>query len=201
MMHLPAVLDNDSVYFRNNISELDSLIKFIEECDQDSSTHGYITPWTKLNNYTMYKTFERNDEGLSTRMLQKCLYIYNSFNSGLSFCKEHYSNFAMRNTGNLEELTIFKSLTSSDYNREQKFDVNYDENTISVYLMLNTELTSTPFCVDKQRNIYINPEPGSAIMIKNIVEHAEGMNTVGPLYYVKSKFVLKDQKTSITDLL
>ncbi len=201
MMHLPSILDNDSIYFRNNISEVDNLIKFIEECDQDSSTYGYITQWQKLNDYTMYKTFTRNTETMSNRMLQKCLYIYNSFNSGLSFCKEHYSNYSMRNTGPLEELTIFKSLTRTQHPREQEFNVLNDEDTISAYLVLNTEISSSPFCIDRSRNVYINPEPCSAIMIKNTVQHAEGMNITQPLYYVKCKFPLLETKTSVTDLL
>ena len=201
MMHLPSILDNDSIYFRNNISEVDNLIKFIEECDQDSSTHGYISQWEKLNDFTLYKTFHKNPDGISNRMLQKCLYIYNSFNSGLSFCKEHYSNYSMRETGDIEDLTIFKSLTKKEYPREQEFNNLNNENVISTYLVLNTELSSSPFCINKSRNVYINPEPCSAIMIKNTVEHSEGMNAVEPLYYVKCKFSLLEPKTSVTNLL
>jgi hypothetical protein len=201
MMHLPAILDNDALYFQNNISEKELLIKFIEECESDSSTHGYISPWKKLNDYTMYKTFEKNTEMMSNRMLQKCLYIYNSFNAGLSFCKEHYSNYVMRNTSQIKELTLFKSLPTLEFNREQAFQTSHDENSVSVYLMINTELMGSPFCLDKDKSIYINPEPGTAIMVKDTVLHAEGMNQVEPLYYIKCKFDLQEQKTSITNLL
>ena len=201
MMHLPAILDNDTLYFQNNISERERLIEFIEECESDPSTHSYISPWQKLNDFTMYKTFDKNTDMISERMLQKCLYIYNSFNSGLSLCKEHYSNYVMRNTSSIKELTLFKSLPTLEFSREQVVNTVYDEDSVSVYLMLNTELMGSPFCLDKDKAIYINPEPGTALMIRDVVSHSEGMNQVEPLYYIKCKFDLQDKKTSITNLL
>jgi hypothetical protein len=201
MMHLPAILDNDALYFQNNISEKEKLIQFIEECESEESTYGYISPWTTFNEFTLYKTFDKNAVIMSERMLQKCLYIYNSFNSGLSFCKEHYSNYVMRNTSDIQELTLFKSLPLSEFSREQIFSNVYDEDSVTVYLMLNTEITSSPFCLDRSKGIYINPEPGTALMIKDIVDHAEGINKETPLYYIKCKFTLKEKKTSKTDLL
>ena len=201
MMHLPAILDSDCLYFKNNLTESDTLLKFIEECDADESTHGYISPWTVFNEFTVYKTFDKNTSMMSERMLQKCLYIYNSFKSGLSFCKEHYSNYIMRETGDLEEITLFKSLPTSEFSREQIFENKYDKNSVSVYLLINTELSSSAFCLDKAKGIYINPEPGTALMIRDIVEHSQGMNKIEPLYYIKCKFTLKEEKTSKTNLL
>jgi hypothetical protein len=70
MMHLPAILDSDCLYFQNNLTESDTLLRFIEECDLDESTHGYISPWTTFNEFTVYKTFNKNstssaDDGLT----------------------------------------------------------------------------------------------------------------------------------------
>jgi hypothetical protein len=107
----------------------------------------------------------------------------------------------MRETSDLEDITLFKSLPTSEFGREQVFKDNYDEDSASVYLLINTELSSFPFCLDRDKSIYINPEPGTALIIRDIVNHSEGMNKVEPLYYIKCKFTLKEEKTSKTNLL
>lgn len=201
MMYLPSILDDNCVYFRNTISEPQKLIKFIEECENDLSTHKYITGWSSLTDYVLFKKFLLEDNEISERTKQKLLYIYNSFQAGINYCKEHYSNFSMKETSKLKPLYLFKSQPLSKINWDQEYSIPSAPTSISVYLMLNTEPSGKAFCVNKEKSIYIYPEPCSIIMIPDILSHSEGINSDNELYYLKTKFELGAEKLQCSNLL
>lgn len=201
MMYLPSILDDKCVYFRNTISEPEKLISFIEECENDPSTHRYITAWKEMTSSVLFKKFLLEDEGISVRNKQKLLYIYNSFNAGIKYCKEHYSNFAKKETSDLKPIYLFKSKPLSEVDRNQEHSIPSNPESISVYLMMNTEAGGKAFCVNKERSIYIYPEPWSIVMIPDNLSHSEGINENNSLYYVKTKFELGAERLQCSNLL
>jgi hypothetical protein len=201
MMYLPNILDDKCVYFRNTISEPHKLIEFIEECENDKSTHKYISNWASLSNGVEFKKFLLEDGEMSERMKQKVLYIYNSFQAGINYCKEHYSNFAMKDTTSTKPLYLFKSKPLSSVQRDQEYSIPSGPESVSVYLMMNTEAEGRAFCVNKERSIYIYPEPWSIIMIPDNLSHSEGINANNDLYYLKTKFELGPEKLQCSNLL
>jgi hypothetical protein len=78
MMYLPTVMGDKTVYFRNVLSEPNKLIEFINECEEDASTHNFISPWQKITDSVEVKKFLNYEDGISKRNIQKLLYIYNS---------------------------------------------------------------------------------------------------------------------------
>ncbi len=201
MMYLPNILDDRCVYFRNTISEPEKLIQFIEECEQDLSTHKYLSAWSSMSDSVMFKKFLLEDKDISVRTKQKLLYIYNSFHAGINYCKEHYSNFAKQETSELKPIYLFKSKPLKDFDREQEYSVPSNSESISVYLMMNTEAEGKAFCVNKERAIYIYPEPWSIVMIPDNLSHSEGINANNELYYLKTKFELGAEKLQCSNLL
>lgn len=201
MMYLPSILDDKCVYFRNTISEPYKLIEFIEECESDETTHKYLSSWSSMTDEVMFKKFLLQDNEMSERMKQKVLYIYNSFQAGINYCKEHYSNFARQETTATKPLYLFKSKPISDTEREQEYTLPSKPDSISVYLMMNTEAEGKAFCVNKERSIYIYPEPWSIIMIPDNLSHSEGINANNDLYYLKTKFELGAEKLQCSNLL
>ncbi len=201
MMYLPHILDDKCVYFRNTISEPQKLIEFIEECNMDATTHKYISEWSNMTEDVLFKKFLLEDGEMSERMKQKVLYIYNSFQAGINYCKEHYSNFAMKETTSTKPLYLFKTKPLSVKDRGQEYSIPSNSESISVYLMMNTEPEGKAFCVNKERSVYIYPEPWSIIMIPDNLSHSEGINNNKDLYYLKTKFELGPEKLQCSNLL
>jgi hypothetical protein len=186
------------VYFKNILSEPNKLIEFINECEEDASTHNFISPWQTATDKVQVKKFLNNEEGISKRNIQKLLYIYNSFYRGILFCKEHYLNFAMRESTDILDLSLIK--VSPSENIENIFNEE-DQDVVNFYILINPEDDGIPMCVNKKYNIYINPEPNTAIMIPGNVEHYMCGNKKTDLYYVKGKFNLNGDRLAVVDLL
>jgi hypothetical protein len=201
MMYLPNVLGDSCVYFRNTISEPQKLIEFIEECEKDQSTHKYLTSWSEMTDSIMFKKFLLEESDISKRNKQKLLYIYNSFKAGIDYCKEHYSNFAKQETSDIKPLYLFKSKPLSEGERDQEYSLPDSSQSISVYLMMNTEAEGKAFCLNKEKSIYIYPEPWSIVMVPDNLSHSEGINANSELYYLKTKFELGAEKLQCSNLL
>jgi hypothetical protein len=198
MMYLPTIMGDRTVYFKNVLSEPDKLIEFINECDLDESTHNFISKWKSVTEKIQTKEFIKNEDGISKRNIQKLIYIYNSFYRVILFCKEHYLNFAMKESTDLFDLSLIKISASENFENIFKEE---DEDTINFYILINPEEDGIPMCVNKKHNIYINPEPNTAIMIPGNIEHYICVNKKNDLYYIKGKFNLNGDRLVKTNIL
>lgn len=200
-MYLPHILDNNTIYFKNTISEPQTLISLIEELDSIKETESFISKWQEINNNISFKKFLKDDKKMTNKQKQKCLYVYNSFYSGINYCKEIYSNTVKKETTKIKPIYLFKSKPLIESIYTQEYSVISSPNTISVYMLLNTEHSGSAFCVDKERSIYIYPEPYTVIMIPDNTVHSEGINQEKSLYFLKTSFELGKERLQCSNLL
>ena len=104
----------------------------------------------------------------------------------------------MRESTDILDLSLIK--VSPSENIENIFNEE-DQDVVNFYILINPEDDGIPMCVNKKYNIYINPEPNTAIMIPGNVEHYMCGNKKTDLYYVKGKFNLNGDRLAVVDLL
>jgi hypothetical protein len=104
----------------------------------------------------------------------------------------------MKESTDLLDLSLIKMSPSE--NIENIFNEE-DENVINFYILINPEGDGVPMCVNKNYNIYINPEPNTAIMIPGNIEHYICNNKKTDLYYVKGKFNLNGDRLTKVNIL
>ena len=197
------VAEGDKVSSGDILAEIETDKATMEFEAVDEGTIGKILIPEGTENVTVNTAIAilLEDGEMSERMKQKVLYIYNSFQAGINYCKEHYSNFAMKDTTSTKPLYLFKSKPLSSVQRDQEYSIPSGPESVSVYLMMNTEADGRAFCVNKERSIYIYPEPWSIIMIPDNLSHSEGINANNDLYYLKTKFELGPEKLQCSNLL
>ena len=192
MMYLNTVLATNSLYFINSINEPDSLIDFIEKADSVEELFPIVSKWESAGNNIFKKdvsleTFTIPNE----KVYQRSLYIKNSFFANIDFCKNLYSDSTGLDCGPITELNIYKKNPGS---YEYNFKNDKVENLVNVYVILNSDPDSIPFCVDKGMEIYIRPEHASILMIPDELDSQIGENTSTDTYYAKASFIAMPKK-------
>lgn len=196
-MYLPTFMGDRVIYFKNILSEPEKIITLIENFNDDKEVYGYLSEWQKQNDNVYIKEFLKKENDINIKKIQKLDYIYNSFYRGILFAREHYLNAAMREADQIEDIKIVKCLPTEE---NSEIFIESDSENIFFYIIINSELESHPACINKQNNIYIVPEPNTALMIPGDIKHSIGNNKKEPLYYVTGKFKLTTERKNRIEL-
>jgi hypothetical protein len=191
-MYAHVSIAKDSMYFINSINEPIYLIDFIEKSDLQNESFSVISKWESLGNKFFKKNVYIGDKVISNeKVYQKVLYIKNSFLSNINFCKDLYSEATGLDCGPVIDLSIYKKNPGDNSISFKKDKV---ENLINVYVVLNPDPDSIPFCIDKHNDIYIRPESASILMIPDDLEHQVWQNVTSNTYYAKASFLALPKK-------
>jgi hypothetical protein len=192
MMFLPYPIYEECMYFKNVLSEKDKLVDLIEELNLDKYSTEKISQWQRLTNDIMFKKIKSLNFKDSQDVDKKNRYLINSFKYAFLFCMNEYKKIYNQVISDINDIYIYKSNAVSEGNLNQEFNINNNEKNISMYLFINSENSGMPFYIDKQKDIYIWPEPGSLVIVPDKFSHSELINKDKKLYFAKSKFQ-KDQ--------
>lgn len=185
MMYRWHILGDGVMYFVNTISEPEKLIEFIEEMDGNKDSYKHISEWKNESEHIKYKEFYSQAD--TNRVSQKCLYIKNTFERGIDFCKDIYIENNSIVAEPIDSLKMYKE--KMFLNNESELQLSpKDDSKIYVYSLLNTTATGKAFCINFEKNIYIHPEPNSILFIPGDLKHSVCLNEKDELYYVTSSF-------------
>lgn len=192
MMYPYVVVGMNSLYFIKSINEPVYLISFIEKMDSVDESFSAISRWEKDGDNLFKKTVHIDAPGISNQKVsQKTLYIKNSFLSNINFCKDLYAEAMGLDCGPVKDLSIYKRMPG---NSKDSFKKEKVENIVNVYVILNSDPDSVPFCVDKEKEVYIRPEPASIFMVPDDVDQMVGHNVSSITYYAKASFSISTKK-------
>jgi hypothetical protein len=187
-------IEMNSIYFINSINEPDSLIRFIEDSDSNPNFYKYISKWKTEDGILFEKNIDLNNIVLEDeKVLQRVLYIKNSFISNINFCKDLYSQSTNLDCGPILDIKIYKKKPGIFDN---EFSKSKNENVVNVYVILNSDADAAPFCVSKEKSIYFRPDAASIVMISDSLDYKIGENTVRDMVYAKTSFTISNKEVT-----
>jgi hypothetical protein len=191
-MYPYVIIGMNSLYFINSINEPISLINFIEKIDLVDESFPVISKWDIVSHKTFVKNISIDSEHvLNDQVSQKVLYIKNSLLSNINFCKNLYSEATGLDCGPLNDLSVYKKNPGSN---QEDFKKDGLDDVINVYVILNSDPDSVPFCIDEDSEIYIRPESASIVMLPDSLSHKVGQNITSNTYYAKSSFKIDSKR-------
>lgn len=193
MMYRWHVLGDGVMYFVNTISEPEKLIEFIEQMQENPDSYKYFSEWKTQAENVKYKEFYSQSD--TDRISQKCLYIKNTFERGINFCKDIYIENNNIVAESIDDIKMYKEKLFIN-NEPQSYIIPTDESKIYIYSLLNTSATGRAFCVNFEKNIYIYPEPNSMLFIPGNLKHSVCLNEKDEMYYVTSSFAYTQKELS-----
>jgi len=192
MMYPYVVVGTNSLYFIKSINEPIYLIDFIEKINSLDESFPAISKWENEEDKLFKKTVHLDAQDISNqKVLQKTLYIKNSLLSNINFCKNLYAEAMGLECGPVSDLSIYKKMPGYTENNLKK---EKSENLINVYVILNSDPDSRPFCLDKEKELYIRPEPASIFMIPDSLDQIVGQNITSITYYAKASFSINPRE-------
>jgi hypothetical protein len=192
MMYPNVIIGMNCVYFIKSINEPIYLINFIEKIDSDEESFDVISRWENVGDNLLKKTIHLDAKDVSNqKVLQKVLYIKNSLLSNINFCKNLYAESTGLDCGPVNDLSIYKKKPGQsgiNFKKEKVKDL------VNVYVILNSDPDHIPFCVDKDKNLYLRPESASMLMIPDDLDQMVGQNPSSITYYAKASFPINTRK-------
>jgi len=137
MMFYGAKIKDNCFYFIKTLSENKSLVKFIDEMENDSSSYQMIPSWEKLDG-AFKKPLYKNNKSDNTRVYQKSLYIINSVDSGVRYCLNLFCENSDFDTFDMKDISLYKIDSPREKDIIKELERKEDD-LYSAYMFINNE--------------------------------------------------------------
>lgn len=195
MMFYGAKIKDNCFYFIKTLSENKTLVKFIDEMNDNSSSYSMMPQWENKNGIYKKRIYKNNTSD-NVRIYQKCLYIINSIDSGIRYCLGLFCENSSFSSFDLQSIDLYKIDSPSQKDLNSFVDKD-DANLYSAYMFINNDPEKIKITFNQNGQAFVIDQ-ASIFVVSNKEDVSIEYNASEPLYFAKATVdFLEDQNSGM----